>query len=199
MNNYEEIWKELKGFDLPYYISNKGNIKCLSYSKTDLFNRTYNIKEHILKPTISTKGYFLITLRQNKKSKSFRINRLVAETFIENPYNKPIVDHIDGNKLNNEISNLRWVSAKENTNNPNTLKSSKESWSKSNKSRIKPVYKLDFNYKVLTKYSSCEEAAKSIGCSSVFIHRCCNIPRRTAKGFHWSYSPIKIKIDLNND
>ena len=195
INDSEEIWKELKGFDLPYMISNKGNFKCLAYTKTDLCNRTYTKPEHILRPALNSKGYSLITLRYKCRSKSFRVNRLVAETFIPNPFNKPCVDHINGIKTDNTVSNLRWVSAKENTNNINTLEKARISWTIANKRNIKPVYQLDSNYKVIARYSSADEAAKSVGCSSVFIHRCCNISTRTAKGFHWSYSPIKLKLN----
>ena len=63
-------------------------------------------------------GYKYITIG----GKHYKIHRLVATAFIENPYNKPCIDHIDGNILNNHISNLRWVTPKENSNNKNTIK-----------------------------------------------------------------------------
>ena len=61
-------------------------------------------------------GYLLCCLRQAGKSKMHKVHRLVALTFIPNPENKPQVNHIDGNKLNNHIDNLEWASAKENIN-----------------------------------------------------------------------------------
>ena len=65
-------------------------------------------------------GYLVVTIPTIPYSKNCHIHRLVAKAFIPNPENKPLVDHIDGNKTNNRIENLRWVTHKENCNNPNT-------------------------------------------------------------------------------
>lgn len=59
-------------------------------------------------------GYYMISVSKKNKSKPYRVHRLLAETFIENTENKPEVNHKDGNKLNNELSNLEWVTHKEN-------------------------------------------------------------------------------------
>ncbi len=67
--------------------------------------KAINIKEH---------GYSYVTISKNNKSKSHLLHRMVAETFIPNPDNKPFVNHIDGNKQNNCISNLEWVTKQEN-------------------------------------------------------------------------------------
>ena len=69
----------------------------------------------ILKPDLIWDGYERVTLSQNGKLKRFRVHRLVADAFIPNPFNLPFVNHIDGNKRNNKIDNLEWVSCKDNT------------------------------------------------------------------------------------
>ena len=68
----------------------------------------------VLKPSDNNWGYLQVVLRKNCATKTFKVHRLVAETFIENPLSKRCVDHIDGNKRNNTIENLRWASDSEN-------------------------------------------------------------------------------------
>lgn len=194
MNICEEIWKDLIGFDRPYQISNYGNVKCLECTKIDIIGRKQYRPEHKLSLITHSSGYIVVNLRKGNKHVTKRVHRLVAEAFLENPNNKPVVDHIDGNRTNNKVSNLRWSTSQENTLNPNTFNKAKISVIKSIKSRVKSVYKLDSNYKVLEKFDSAEDAAKAMNCSSTFIHRCCTIPTRTAKGFHWSYAPIKLQL-----
>ena len=98
-----EIWKEIKSYEGIYQISNFGKVK-----------RLYkNGKIHILKPRINHKGYARVALCSRSR-KEYCVHRLVGEAFIINPYNKPQINHIDGNKLNNNVNNLEWVTPREN-------------------------------------------------------------------------------------
>ena len=67
-----------------------------------------------IKCRINKKGYYVVTVRENNNTKIRRVHRLIAETFIPNPENKPQVNHLDGNKLNNGINNLEWATCIEN-------------------------------------------------------------------------------------
>ena len=98
----EEFWKNIDGFN-DYKISNLGKIITCKYNK-----------ENFLVPSISRNGYLRIKLYKNNKIYYCNIHRLVAENFIKNKDNKPQVNHIDGNKLNNNINNLEWVTSSEN-------------------------------------------------------------------------------------
>lgn len=109
-----EVFKDVKGFEGIYQISNLGTVK----SKSRLVNNHSGfkkvLKEKYLKPHVSKTGYLVVDLKYNCKRKTFKLHRLIALHFIDNPNNLPFVNHIDGNKLNNEIHNLEWVSNREN-------------------------------------------------------------------------------------
>lgn len=112
----EEIWKLITGTS-EYYISNKGNVKRVKQDLTKGGNvRSYSIvKERILKQDTSVKGYHTVHVPMiDGKTRHLRVHRLVAEAFIPNPNNFPQVNHIDGNKGNNQVNNLEWCTAKSN-------------------------------------------------------------------------------------
>ena len=93
-------WKDIKGFEGNYKVNNNGEV--------------INVKTNkLLKPNYSGR-YLYYSLSKNNKPIYKKIHRLIAENFIENLYNKPQVNHIDGNRWNNKIENLEWVTASEN-------------------------------------------------------------------------------------
>ena len=103
-----EIWKDIKGYEGLYQVSNKGRVKSLNYRRTG--------KEGILKGKPDKDGYLRVGLCKNKKQKPFYIHRLVAKAFLPNPNNLPEVNHIDENKENNHVENLEWCDRKYNNN-----------------------------------------------------------------------------------
>ena len=115
----EEIWKDIKGYEGYYQVSNLGRIKSLGRYIFIIRNRgrqTYNqiVKEKILKTYKSSNGYLLVFLKKNNKTKSLFVHRAVATAFIPNIENKPQVNHKDGNKQNNCLDNLEWATHSEN-------------------------------------------------------------------------------------
>ena len=142
------VWLPIKGYD-NYEISICGMVRNV-------------ITKRILKPSISTSGYYSVILSKNGKTKTITIHRLVAMHFIPNIYNDKYIDHIDNNKLDNTVSNLRWVSQQENCFN--------QQLSKNNTSGTKGIYfkkntkkwhaYIKFNYKknYLGCYDNLEDA-----------------------------------------
>ena len=106
----DEIWRRVIGYEGLYEISNYGRL--VSYYKKN--GRGLSETPRFLKGKIDKDGYMEYTLSKNTKASSKRAHRLVAETFISNPLNKPEVNHIDGIKSNNHVSNLEWNTPSEN-------------------------------------------------------------------------------------
>jgi hypothetical protein len=105
-----EIWNDVEGYENLYQISNYGKVKSLSH-----INNLGKLRpECILKDRFTDRGYNTAVLYNNGKPKTYKVHRLVAKAFIENISNKPHVNHIDGDKKNNFVDNLEWVTISEN-------------------------------------------------------------------------------------
>jgi len=109
-----EVWKPITDYEELYHISNYGRVKALE-RRVCISNKNYFYKALILKSFVTKRGYYEVRLCSKNTSKAKKIHRLIAEHFITNPENKPQVNHIDGNRLNNEIKNLEWVNNRENS------------------------------------------------------------------------------------
>lgn len=118
--NNKEKWKDIEGYEGLYKVSDYGRI--ISTKKKNGY------KDYLI-GTMDNKGYCRVTLNKDAVSKTFSVHRLVAQAFLPNPENKPCIDHIDTNPSNNRVENLRWVTHKENMNNPITkINKRKKTW-----------------------------------------------------------------------
>lgn len=108
----EEMWRDIPGYEGYYQVSNLGRVKSLE-RMVKHGGYEYRRKERIRSP-FETAGYLCVALNKDTIEKTYQIHQLVAIAFIPNPENKPIVNHIDGNKTNNCVDNLEWVTYKEN-------------------------------------------------------------------------------------
>ena len=101
-----ENWKDIKGYEGLYQVSDHGDVR--SVDRVTTGNRNRRIKGKVLKKTKSTTGYFKVELCKDGRAISTKVHRIVAKAFIRNPYGKPHINHIDNNPLNNMVENLEW-------------------------------------------------------------------------------------------
>lgn len=104
-----EIWKDIEGHNGSYQVSNLGNVKSLERTVYRTNGRPIHVKERMLKQRDNGRGYKMVVIGGLDA-----VHRLVAKAFCENPYGYKEVDHIDGDKNNNNAENLEWVTRSEN-------------------------------------------------------------------------------------
>ena len=152
-----EVFKPIEGYEDLYEVSNEGRVR----------NKTTG---RILKP-FSAKGYLKVNLCKDGISKFKSIHRLVANAFIPNPLNLPEVNHIDENKLNNNVDNLEWCSRQYNI----------------DYSVSKPVNQYALDGRLLNTYKSTMEAERQTGVPHQNICNCCLGKRLSAGDFIWKF------------
>lgn len=183
-----ENWKDIKGYEGFYQVSDLGRVKSL---ERDVFNQhgTVNrhIEEKILVPVSSNRGYSFVNLHKNGKSKIILVHRLVAMAFIENPENKPQVNHIDEVKTNNAVFNLEWCDCQYNINygtRTERMLQNRRSFKLENNPRAKAVFCEELN----KKFDCAKRAEEELGISVSSICQACKGKTKTAGGFHWKYA-----------
>lgn len=164
-----EIWKDVKGYEGLYKISNNGRV----------FSFHHNKNGRELTYSLSNSGYYLVGLYDGKQKRVY-IHRLVAEHFIPNPNNLPQVNHKDENKLNNEAVNLEWVTRKQNINYGKGIE-------KKTLSQSMPVVGTNIETGIEIRFASTSEAQKN-GFNSGNISLCCRGERKQHKGYIWEYA-----------
>lgn len=178
-------WKQIKGFEGLYEISDTGQVKSLGAgNSTD--SRTKVVR--ILKTRIKKSGYEHVKLCKNGKNYHLTIHRLVALAFIDNPQNYREVNHIDGVKGNNHKGNLEWVSSSYNQKHAFKLGLQVPIRGENNKQSLK-ILQYDLNGVLLKEWESIKQVLREKGYNTFGIIKCCkNLPRyKTAYGFKWQY------------
>lgn len=168
------MWKKIivDNIETNYSVSDDGQVR------NDLTNLILKQQDY--------QEYKTVGLYINKKLKTCRVHRLVGQAFIPNPDNKPYINHIDGNRSNNNVCNLEWVTPKENTKHavrtglmPPT--------------REKSVVQYSINGEKLNVYRSLSEAARQTGSSAEKISECCNKKRNSHNNYQWRFESDNIE------
>lgn len=180
-----EEWRDILGYEGIYQVSNKGRVKRLAHVHTDKNGVSYFLGEKLIAISHNKKGYCLVSLSKRDIKKSMQVHRLVALAFIPNPENKEQVNHIDGDKDNNRVENLEWMT---------NLENMRHSIDVLGVDRQKAVRKKVICVETGEVFSSKCEASRRYSGNLPSGCRCSNgirvalkDPTLTYKGYHWRY------------
>lgn len=211
----KEIWKDVVGYEGYYKVNQFGVVKSME-RLVPQGSGLRHVKEKIKAINLSPYGYPYVTLCKNRKSKNVLLHIILAKAFIPNPENKPHVDHIDTNTKNYSLENLRWVTPKENANNPLTLSHCRQNTysSEALQKRLvtrklkgcntapKTVYQFDICGKFIRMYDSINDAQRQTSVDRNTIGLACKGKRYSAGGFLWSYNmddKISYKVPVHTN
>lgn len=190
-----EVWKDIPDYEGYYQVSNYGRIKRLDTWVCRTDNKLRHVKERILRQE-PMRGYYGVFLCKESIRKAFRVHRLVANAFIDNPDNKPCIDHVNGNPFDNNVLNLRWCTYKENANNPVTIARYKSRKGNKNFAFKKfgiqhnqsiPVYQISLEGEILKLHGSISEAERN-GHNKNLISQCCKHIIENDGSYKWEYA-----------
>lgn len=165
----QEIWLPVKDYEKFYEVSNMGRIRNIDFPTCT--DKRIKLKEiYLIKPSLqSIKNYkrYRVNLSNEKGHKQFKVHRLIAQAFIPNPLNKPQVNHIDNNPLNNRASNLEWVTNLENCHHAmrqgRLNRGSKNGMSKLNEEKVLEIRSSNLSVEELSKkYSVGKHAIENV-------------------------------------
>jgi hypothetical protein len=187
----KEIWKDIKGFEGLYQVSNLGNVKSLERTLIRKNGTRFFVRERMLIQTNDHGGYPYVTLTLLKNKKVRSVHRLVAESFIPNTENKPEIDHIDGNPSNPMVDNLRWVTSTENHLNPITVERRQKSACPIGKGlNARRVLGTSIQDGSTVFFDRMKDAINDGFCPSS-ISACVRGIQKQHKGYTWTYADSK--------
>ena len=199
----KEVWKDIKGYEGLYQISNLGNVKSLDRKVNAKNNKKRLIKGTFLKLRFNNRNYNIVSLYKNNIQEVRFIHRLVAETFIPNPENKPEVNHIDGNKSNNRVDNLEWNTHSENIQHSwdNGLQYTTEKMRKAGYEMCKkmsiPIIQYTLNGEFVKEWNSAADVQRELNIYRSSISMCCKEKKKSSHGYMWRYKTEDYPLKIN--
>ena len=186
MREGNELWKDILEYEGLYQVSSQGRVRSVSRWNVDRLGRKRFLRGKVLSPSRMHNGYFALVFKKNGKSALKLVHRLVAEAFIDNPIDKPQVNHINEIKSDNRVENLNWVTGKENVNYGTCIK-------RRAKKKNKPVLQYALNGGFIKRWDSARCAESHLKIWNQDISKCCNGKRKSAGGFNWRFEKGILK------
>ena len=190
----KEVWKDVVGYEGLYQVSNFGRVKSLDRIVKHSKDHTRIQYGRIRKIHINKRdGYVYVGLHNKGEKKRYKVHRLVALAFIDNPLNKPEVNHLDECKANNNVENLEWVTRSENENwgTKTERKVHNTDYSIIAKKNSKKVIQYDINNNVIGEWNSLAEIYRVLGYSTGNISSCCTGKyKRPLYNCFWRYAEV---------
>lgn len=179
MKKSNVLWRPLKleGTIVIYSVSNHGDVKCHAHTTLQKDGKYLTVQERILTPFQDRQGYLNVDINRTK----FRVHRLVAENFITKIPDRDVVNHRDGDKSNNRVSNLEWSTPRENT------KHAIDSGLRPRGRQPKPIAMFGLDGVYLKEFPSIKEASAITGINKRSIANCANGARNKAGEYKWSF------------
>lgn len=177
----EEIWKDIKGFEGRYQVSNMGRVRSLDRTIVSRTGQTYMKKGQILKPSINKgKGYYRISLSNGHRNYThYEVHRLIALHFVPGYKKGLVVNHKNEVKTDNRAENLEWCTYQYNLNYSDVV-----AWKR------KPVYQYTMDGEFVAKHKCCAEVEKMMGTyQGAMVHVMYESKTGAWKGFRWSFEP----------
>lgn len=202
----QEIWKDISSYEGRYQVSNYGRVKSYGFNKTTSSGGNYITKPQLLKSWINTLGYVKVglTIKTGAKSKHYSVHRLVGEAFIDNPDNKPQINHKNGIRHDNRVENLEWSTASENV--QHSFDVLRRVFTRNNNGRVGKLHHssikidcYDSEGNFIKTFYGVAEASRELSITQHKIYSCLKAKYKYAENLNFKYHPNETQEDNTNE